>query len=149
MKRIIWVIFCALIFCCLGLSQLFSNEFQEEVQIEFINSTDINVLVNISEQVTQKPYTYMLLKKIDVEPGQTLVVPITLIDGFKQERVLSIQTVCENCISYGCSFAVDAYNPSIYQVELTSHWHHVGEEFWPQLDPMRYIKPRLVNYSIS
>lgn len=140
MKNIVLLISC---FFMAYSSYSFCQNTSPEVYLEMINSTDTRVTLKISEEITQRPYTYVALKTISLDPGRADLIPVLLTNNEKQKRVLSINVVGES----GYGMASSAINLDIskslaYKIELTAAWVYPGDDV--PVDPFRVIKANLI-----
>lgn len=130
-------------------SDTYSNESPSigpEIEISFINSTNTEVRLNISEEITKNPYTFSHIKEITLASGQVDLIPISLAAGNETKRTLKlIPEGSGEEYSKGGSLnliAVDIAKSNNFTVKLNECWIYPGDGFFG-LDPFIHIGTRL------
>lgn len=119
-----------------------ASTINQEIYVTFINSTDTQAHLNISEEKTKRPYTYLPLKEMNLASGQVESTPLSISLNNDKKATLSIFTTGgEGYGQTGSSIEIDVTKSDIYNIELTESWIYPGDGFW-YIDPFRVIKAR-------
>lgn len=146
MKKYIYsfVLFAVAFFCfpkIYGQDNESSNK--QEIYVRFINSTDTEAHLRISEEKTKRPYIYMPLKEINLSPGQIESTSLYISLNSDKKATLSVFTSGgDGYGETGSDIEIAMTKSDIYNIELTESWIYPGDDFW-YVDPFRVIKARL------
>lgn len=138
-----FVLLAVAVFC---FPQIYGQEdessINQEIYVTFINSTDTEAHLSISEEKTKRPYTYLPIKEINLASGQTESASLFISLNSDKKATLSIFTTGgEGYGQTGSNIEIDIAKSDIYNIELTESWIYPGDGFW-YIDPFRVIKAR-------
>lgn len=122
------------------------DEYSPEITLTFINRTHTNAHLRISEEITQKPYTYKTLKEFTASPFKTESTSLHLTPKDSLQRTLSIASRGGKGYDgeINSHIVIDLSQSNNFKIELKDEWIYPGEDLWPPVGPFRVIDARLL-----
>lgn len=140
---------CLFIFCVFNISNIYAKESSQKVLIQLFNTTETDVHVNISEEMTKNPYSYLSIKEVNILSGQEKFIRLSLSENGSLRRTLTFLTngIHSGYGLTGSSIEIDFSISTLPTIEL--YEVRIGDELWPLHNPFPVIKARLVEPKVE